>query len=50
MVPKLPHLLNLGADCWKMKSFLSDLWTNEWKFSSEPILINSLEHIVINLI
>ncbi|KAG5884122.1 hypothetical protein JTB14_009177 [Gonioctena quinquepunctata] len=45
VVPDLPHLLILGADFWKIMGIVPDLRHNEWHFSNEPVLVNSVEHV-----
>lgn len=45
VVPELSHVLILGADFWRTVGIVPDLRHNEWHFSSEPILVNSVEHV-----
>ncbi|KAG5866197.1 hypothetical protein JTB14_031867 [Gonioctena quinquepunctata] len=37
--------LVLGADFWKAMGIVPNLRTNEWHFSREPVLINSMGHV-----
>lgn len=45
VVPELTHVLILGTDFWKAVGIVPDLRHNEWHFSSEPVLVNTLEHL-----
>lgn len=45
VVPELPHVLILGTDFWKTVGIVPDLRHNEWHFSSEPVLVNTIEHL-----
>lgn len=45
VVPELSHILILGTDFWKMVGIVPDLRHNEWHFSNEPVLLNSVQHV-----
>lgn len=45
VVPDLPHVLILGADFWRIMGIVPDLRRNEWCFSNEPALVNSVEQM-----
>ncbi|KAJ8909309.1 hypothetical protein NQ315_010461 [Exocentrus adspersus] len=45
VVPELAHILILGVDFWRAMGLVPDLRHNEWQFSSEPITVNSVQHV-----
>lgn len=45
VIPELHHLLILGVDFWRVMGIVPDLRRNEWYFSKEPILVNSVEQV-----
>lgn len=45
VVPELPHVMILGTDFWKIVGIVPDLRHNEWHFSNEPVLLNSVQHV-----
>lgn len=45
VAPEVPHLLILGADFWRTMGIVPDLRHNEWHFSSEPVIANTLQHV-----
>lgn len=45
VILEVPHLLILGADFWRTMGIIPDLRHDEWFFSNEPVVLNSVEHM-----
>lgn len=45
VVPDIPHVLILGTDFWRIMGIVPDLRHNEWYFSKEPFLLDSVDHL-----
>lgn len=45
VIPDIPHLLILGADFWRSMGVVPDLRRNEWFFTDQPVVANTVEHV-----